>query len=261
MPGILDNITKPEIDQIDLPSLLNTKVFNNTSNSSNIGKGFGTLSDVPSVNVQQGYLESRLKPVSGYDAFETTREFNPDAEDMDNIRSYAVGQGTGEYAYNLGAKFLKTTWNSFAEGFLQNGRNVAALTSWDAQKLYNDDSAFTSQMEEDRYALPTFGTGENDNSGWKYNPFTMGKADFYGEMIPQLGFTIGTMGEAILENLAIIGLTGGLGEAAMTSKNAWTAAQLGKGFKNLWESANGIKNLRKGLSSLSAISKEKKSRV
>ncbi len=257
MPGILDNITRPEATpEIDLASLLNTNVFNNI-NPSNVGKGFGTLSDVPNVDKQQGYMESRLDAVKGYDNFESSRFFNPDAEDIDNIRDYAVNQGTGEYAGNLLTKFGKTTWNSFLEGFKQNSRNINALTSWDAEKLYNSDDEFTKQMEKDRYALPTFGTGENDNSWTKYLPWSIGKSDFYGEMIPQLGFTIGTMGQALLENAAIMWATGGLGELAMTSKNAWTAARLGKGFNNLWESANGIKNLKRGLSSLAAISKEK----
>lgn len=261
MAGILDTATRPEIksNSFDLRTLLNTTNFSGNSNNTLFSKekGFGTLGDLSPVNVQQGYLESRLKSVSGYDEFQQSRFFNPEFEDIDNIRAYATRQGKLEYARNMAIKGMGTAWNSFLDGWKQNGRNVEALVELNANKLFNTDPTNLRESEEDRYKYPTFGTGQLDDSWRRFNPFEMGKSDFYGEMIPQLGFTVGTMGQAIMENMLIAGITGGVGNIANAPKQAWTAARLGKGFANIWEAATGIKNLKTGLTTLSAIQKEK----
>lgn len=261
MAGILDTATRPELQsgQLDLRSLLNTTNFSGNTNNTLFSKekGFGTLGDVAPVNIQQGYSQSRLKSVSGYDDFQQSRFFNPEFEDIDNIRAYATRQGKLEYARNMAIKGMGTAWNSFLDGWKQNGRNVEALVELDASKLFNSDPTNLRQSEEDRYKYPTFGTGQLDDSWRRFNPFEMGKSDFYGEMIPQLGFTVGTMGQAIMENMLIAGITGGIGNIANAPKQAWTAAKLGKGFANIWEAATGIKNLKTGLTTLSAIQKEK----
>lgn len=261
MPDILNTATRPLAnDSLDLYSIIRsgspkgsteglTQAFRNEMGLN--------INSAPTVISTTPYSTDRLKSISGYEEFQGPgSQFNPDASDMSNVRGYAARQGTWEYTKNTGIKLGSTAWNSFLEGWKQNARNVNALTEWDASKLYYTDDEQTKLMDEQRYKYPTFGTGEFDNSWQKYMPWNAGRADFYGEMLPQLGFTVGTMGQAIIENMLIAGITGGMGNIANAPKLAWTAARLGKGFENLYEAATGIKNLKRGLTALSSISKE-----
>lgn len=199
---------------------------------------------------------SDINKVRGYNSFNTNPQYNTSEAPIDNIRNYAATQGTGEWLANNFAKFGSVTASAFTGTFNQNIRNIQALTSWDANKLY-DNTDGTKAQENLDYKYPTFGTGELDNSAKRFLPWNFGKSDFGGQMLPQLGFTVGTIGETLAENALITLATGGLGEPAELAKSALTSGgKIVSGLQKLFEVSNGITNFRKGLQVLSSIDKE-----
>lgn len=196
-----------------------------------------------------------LNSVAGYNSFKTDPTYNPEFNDIQNIRSYAAKQGSAEWLANSFAKLASVANDSFWSTFEQNGRNFQALAALDASKLFNTEDT-TSEQERMRNKYPTYGTGELDNSMSRFLPWNFGKSDFGGEMLPQLGFTIGTMGETLLENWLIGMVTGGVGNIAEGAKTASSLAKVGKGLINLFETGSGITNFRKGLAVLNTIKNE-----
>jgi hypothetical protein len=262
MPDILNLATRPEIEPIDnrIDIALNQVMGEGAPKIDTSLLGGITIDANPPGQgsyIQEGFNIDKLKPISGYEEFKSSfaKEFDPEGTDMQNIRPYATRQPLSEWWANAALKTMPIIGNSFMEGWYQNGRNIEALVAWDKNKLYSQNNTL-DQMEEDRYKYPTFGKGIMDDSNWKYAPWNLRQSDFYGEMLPQLGFTIGTMGQAILENMAIAWATGGIGVAANSLRNTSKLATLGKGFVDLFEAANGIKNLKRGLTALSSLQKE-----
>lgn len=247
------------IQDVDLPTIIN-KSPTPTIQQKPVDPGNNTAIPFNFDANQYGkplrvFDEKSLNSVAGYNSFKTDPTYNPEFNDIQNIRDYAAKQGSAEWLANSFAKLASVAKDSFWSTFEQNGRNFQALTSLDASKLFNTQDT-TSEQERMRNKYPTYGTGELDNSMSRFLPWNFGKSDFGGEMLPQLGFTIGTMGETLLENWLIGMTTGGIGNALEGAKTASSIGKVGKGLIDLFETGSGITNFRKGLAVLNTIKNE-----
>jgi hypothetical protein len=263
MPDIVAPIYTPpvttSIQDLDLHAIIN-KTPTPTVQQKPVDPGNNTAIPFNFDATQYGkplrvFDEKALDSVAGYNSFKTDPTYNPEFNDIQNIRSYAAKQGTAEWLANSFTKLASVAKDSFVSTFEQNGRNFQALASLDPSKLFNKDDT-TSEQERMRDKYPTYGTGELDNAKTRFLPWNFGKSDFGGEMLPQLGFTIGTMGETLLENWLIGIATGGAGDVANAAKTASSIGKVGKGLVDLFETGSGITNFRKGLAVLNTIKNE-----
>lgn len=255
MPDIFNpldvNIEPTSIDKVDLNQYVNKPQANSNPlasfNFKPIDDKTATLATVDN---------SRLSNVENYDSYKSNPTFNPNFTDLQNQRDYAYNQGNLEYAKNLGVKLFSTTAGAFTNNFKQHARNVDALLSWDLSKA-SDTTDDSFQKEQDRL-YPTMGSGENSGNSFlgiplRYVPFTKGSGDFYGSMVPSLGFTIGTIGATVLENAALGVLTGGVGNALEAVESA---TSIGRSIKALYKGFTGTESYLKGLENLNNIGKE-----
>ncbi len=260
MPELINSSVTPlEINQIDLNSYLNKPILQDTTGNI-FAQPIKTSSpfDVDLSQYQpteRGFDARELKTISGYDSFKTNPIYNPEISSIDNLRGYAAKQGTGEWLANSGVKLWKTTASTFVNSFQQDLRNVQALTNWDANKLISTED---NSKEQERLTnlYPTLGTGELDNSWKRFIPTNFGKSDFGGQMLDQLGFSLGTMGAALAQNFIIEAATGFAGTGLAAAKDAFALGKIGKGFYNLFEFSNGVTNFKRGLNILNSIEKE-----
>src|SRR6478609_6166374 len=100
------------------------------------------------------FARENLESVGGYNAFKEEPRYNPDFSPLGNIRSYAAGQGTGEWWANNFAKLGHTAANSFVNFFKQDLRNVQALTTQNPYKLYDQEDTSKPEQQLD-YKYPS----------------------------------------------------------------------------------------------------------
>lgn len=99
-------------------------------------------------------------------------------------------------------------WDTFVEGWKGWGRMAEALFTWDSSKLMgSEEERYQIAKEQEaifnKYAI--YNTAESEDS--------LLNRQFFGNMLQQAGFTVGAVGQMILENY----LTAGIGKAISAS--------------------------------------------
>lgn len=99
-------------------------------------------------------------------------------------------------------------WDTFVEGWKGWGRMAEALFTWDSSKLMGSEEEryqIAKEQEEifNKYAI--YNTAESEDS--------LLNRQFFGNMMQQAGFTVGALGQMILETY----LTAGIGKAISAS--------------------------------------------
>lgn len=123
--------------------------------------------------------------------------------------------------------------DTFVEGWKGWGRMFDALVNWDASKLYGDEMEryqMAKKQEEvfNKYAI--YNTEQSEDSIFN--------RQFFGNMLQQAGFTVGAIGQMVVENF----ITGGLGSVIGAASKSLMVA---KGLKNATNVAEIIDDMRK----------------
>lgn len=146
--------------------------------------------------------------------------------DLENL--YAENQSWYE---TLGKGFAKlgiNTIGTFAQSLTNIPNTISAIKNGDVSKLSGDpngyEGAWDTWMKNMNEELPNYASKYvQDHPFLSAIPFMKGNAYWWGEkFLPNLGFMVGAVGGATVQNLAIGALTEGIGEIPLV------AAQLGK---------------------------------
>lgn len=243
-------LPKIDIGELNIGNLFEKSQLNNTIPS----KDGQALPFAPKSSnlVSQGYSSREAtEPIRGYDSFKNSPSYNKDYSQFENQRQFAANQGGGEFARNLGVKFLDTTWNAFTNNFKQYDRDFNALMNWDSRLLVDEVDNKGQKDLDNKY--PTLGSGENQDSWVRYLPFHSGSGDFYGSVVPSLGFTAGTLAATLGENAVLAATTGGVGNFI---EGVNSTRKVGAAIENLYKTFTGIKSFERGLKILNNVTKE-----
>jgi ribonuclease HI len=187
----------------------------------------------------QRYLASDAAPSVGID---------PNLSQKEMERQYDASQSYGEKFGNVVAK----TWGKTESSFL--GLFQADFTTHDTliKQMYNELD------KEKQYELfhPSFDTRSDEvkHSLLQWIPFTKGSGDNYEQFVPNLGYTLGTMGAVVAQN-AIIGLaTEGFGLIESAPLSILRAAKMFD-IVNEFNTINKIKNTYNVIKNLNNIQK------
>ena len=129
--------------------------------------------------------------------------FNP-LEGYGNEYKYGATQTWGDAIGNGFAGAWQLGKNTFVEGWKGWGRIASAIGNWDSSKLIADspeelyDMNKTQESIMNKYAI--FATPESDAGG------LMNKK-FFGDMLQQSGFALGTVAQFLSEELLTMGLS------------------------------------------------------
>lgn len=160
----------------------------------------------------------------------------------DNEDFYANEQSGFEKTKNAIAQLGVLAGATYQNHFFGYGRDISAAMSGDWNKLWNDELGHDSARKMGAVAdlFPIYETKEQrdrrDNSTglWgaakQYIPFTGRAGNAWANMGGQLGFTIGTVGAIVTEEVALSALTAGTEGAAapiLVAKTALNVEKLG----------------------------------
>ena len=147
---------------------------------------------------------------------------------VDLMDIYGKQQSAGEQWFNSLVKFGATAGAIFVEGFASIPNLVDAINKQEFSELSGDEDGFEGSV--DRWlknlenTFPNYYTLQEREHPWIAKiPFAPGSANFWGDkFIKNLGFTVGAIGSALVQDAIVTGLTGGAGTAPLV------AGQVGK---------------------------------
>lgn len=253
-----DFIKAPDLQ---LPSQdLNILDIVNPSFNPNQG-GIGGLSNTPALDpVESGLNDFLNKPTSAsykaaptffdYDASQANRYtssknfsqlgFDPNLG-QENEYKYGARQTWGDVWSNGLTGMFKIAGNTYIEGWKGWAKIADAISSWDSNKLIGTPEELMAADKEtkdimNKYAI--YATPESEQSG----AAGIFNKKFFGDMLQQSGFAIGTIGQFLTEELITFGLSTefslaklGLKEASWAGKIV-TKADVMKDMVNLGDS-------------------------
>ena len=154
------------------------------------------------------YVQNKNYTTVGYDPFSNTKMVEGKPYDNNELR-YAAMQTWGDVMSNAVGGFWGIAKNSFSEGFKGDARLFNALFGWNSDNSFKERLIGTPEelaaMDKEQKAIfnkyAIYHTPESDNT-------TFNK-QFLGDIIQQLGFTVGTTAQFLTE----AALTWGIGEA------------------------------------------------
>lgn len=188
----------------------------------------------------------RLVPYKQSNAFKDIG-YNPDMPEDKMQAQYDYDQSNWEAAKSSIGDLFHITGQAFTNYFKTYGETVKSLVDMNQQgTMYND---LVPQIESDNERARTNLRFKGDIPMHWYNylplPGLM-KGDVAEELLPQLGFTLGTGAAAVLENLGVSLLTAGGGEPAEITNTASKLYKLIGEFNTLGKGAELAKSLYKG---------------
>lgn len=142
-------------------------------------------------------------------------------------------------------------WDTFIEGWKGWGRMAEALFTWDSSKLMGSEEEryeIAKRQEEifNKYAI--YNTAESEDS--------LLNRQFFGNMMQQAGFTVGAVGQALVEGY----LTAGIGKAISASvgsiakaKGLTTSMTVGELINNTRKAQEVISNTQRVSNALKQI--------
>lgn len=136
--------------------------------------------------------------------------YNPEMPTDITDAIYDHNETKWESIKNVFPKLWNTTSFAFKNYFAEYADAAKAISHLDANLLHNS-SRFAQQLMEQKELENLYPDYKTDNEvrWWQLH-----RGDFWEESSSSLGFTIGTMGAALLENAVISAATMGFGEAA-----------------------------------------------
>jgi len=172
-------------------------------------------------------------------------------KNLENI--YGLQQGWASQLANGVVKMGATALGTFAQSFATIPNTVSAIKSGKMADLSGAPDGYEASIDgwlknvED-YFPNYFTTKEKDHPYLAMLPFAPGSANFWGDkIIKNLGFTVGAIGGALVQDAAVGVITGGIGEIPLV------ASQIGKAslwLNKLFSGTNKVDdviNLAKGL--------------
>jgi arsenate reductase-like glutaredoxin family protein len=176
-------------------------VLNQGENKSNNFSVDSLLNDATKLPVSYygAYNTSDYKKYLGSSAVEEVG-INPGWSNRDFEVKFDEAQPYSEAVANTLSKFVDITKDATVNYFKSYYTGADDLIAYNQKKAQEDsDKGFSD---------PTFTSSTKSGLGSVFS------TDFYENLFPSLGYVVGTMGSAVLENIAIDLLTGGLGAGA-----------------------------------------------
>jgi hypothetical protein len=174
--------------------------------------------------------------------------------DLENI--YGLQQSWADQLANGVVKMAGTAVGTFAQSFATIPNTIGAFRSGKLSELSGGttggyESSIDTWMKNIEDYFPNYYTRKEKESPYlAMLPFAPGSANFWGDkIIKNLGFTAGAIGGAIVQDLGIAAVTGGLGEIP------GVAAQIGKASLWLNKIFTGTNDLEKVLDLASKVGK------
>lgn len=165
-------------------------------------------------------------------------------KDLENI--YGLQQSWYSQLGNGIAKFAATGLGTFAQGFATIPNTIKASKNGNLSDLSNPDgyeAAIDNWLKNLEDKFPNYYTRyEKEHPFLAAIPLTRGSANFWGDkFIKNIGFTVGAISSALVQDIAVGLVTEGLGEIPLV------AAQVGKAALYLNKIFTGAKDLDKVL--------------
>lgn len=172
---------------------------------------------------------------------------------IDNEEVFGRNQSAVSQALNGIAKMGVKTIGAFAEGLLSIPYTVSAIKSGDFNELYQGEwaEAIDNMMNNSENVFPNYYTKKQQESPFfSAIPFSGGGANFwFDKFAKNLGYTIGAIGSAVVQDLAIGAATEGIGELPLV------ANQVGKASLWLNKLFTGTNRLEDALTTASMLGK------
>lgn len=187
-------------DAFDFNSWANN-ILNEGENKSNNFSVDALLNDATKLPVSYygAYNTSDYKKYLGSSAVEEVG-INPGWSNRDFEVKFDEAQPYTEAIANTISKFADITKDATVNYFKSYYTGADDLIAYNQKKAQEDS--------DKGYSDPTFTSSNKSGLG------TVFSTDFYENLFPSLGYVVGTMGSAVVENIAIDLLTGGFGAGA-----------------------------------------------
>jgi hypothetical protein len=191
----------------------------------------GILKNSPVNTIQQPYYTNKDKTdrysndsIGGYHPFDLNQE-----------NWYGENQSWFKQWGNHLGKFGLKTLGSFATSLMDIPNTVNAVSEGNTEKMWNNPTnTWASDLADwSEKNLPNYKTSwEQQHPFLNLIPFYGNSANSWGNIFEQVGFTVGAIGGAVVQDLAVGALTGGVGEVPLA------AQQINKAVYNLGKLIN-----------------------
>ena len=242
--GILDLVAPTAITAA--PSLSNTTAFDPVENSLDKFTNEPTSAAYQSAPTFFDYQASQADRYVNSKYYKQLG-FDPNLG-QDNEYKYGARQTWGDVWSNGLTGMFKLAGNTYIEGWKGWGNMADAITSWDSSKLIGTPEELLEQDKStkdimNKYAI--FATPESETGVFNRK--------FFGDMLQQSGFAVGTIAQFLSEELLTMGLATefslaklGLKEASWAGKVV-TKAEVAKDLTALGSSVWKSKTIAKGM--------------
>jgi hypothetical protein len=203
-----------------------------SKSSGNNGLSIDQLSNLANTPTNQSSFSSPIHAIPRSELIANKRydSYNRNV-DLENI--YGLQQSWADQLANGVVKMAGTAIGTFAQSFATIPNTIGAFRNGKISELSGGttggyESSIDTWMKNIEDYFPNYYTRKEKESPYlAMLPFAPGSANFWGDkIIKNLGFTAGAIGGAIVQDLGIAAVTGGLGEIP------GVAAQIGKA--SLW---------------------------
>lgn len=188
----------------------------------------------------------RLIPYKQSGAFQDLG-FNPQMPDDKQQAQYDYDQSNWEAAKSSISDLFHISTQAFTNYFKTYGSTVKSLINLNQDGIMYNDFIPQQQEDNERARANLRFKGDIPMHWYNYIPLPgLMKGDVAEELLPQLGFTVGTGAAAIIENLGVSLLTAGAGEPAEAVNTASKLYKLISDFTTLGRGAELAKNVYQG---------------
>ena len=250
------DLRSPETRKVDV-SLGGFEDFAIGGPSKSSGLTIDQLSDFSRIHTNQNTFNSPVQMIPRSELLANQRyNVYERGKDLENI--YGLQQSWADQLANGVVKFAAFGAGTFLQSFGTIPNTVSGLKTGKLSELSGGPDGYESKVDnwlkniEDIF--PNYYTRQEKESPFLAAlPFAPGSANFWGDkIIKNLGFTAGAISGAVVQDLAIGAITGGLGEIPLV------AAQLGKASLFLNKLFTGTNRLDEVLSLAAQLGKTEK---
>lgn len=196
--------------------------------------------------VPRSFDADRLVPYKQSDAFKDLG-FNPNMPEDKQQAQYDYDQSNWEAAKSSVTDLFHVASQSFGNYFKTYGDTVKSLVNWNQQGVMYNDFIPQQADDQERARQNLRFKGDVPMHWYNYLPLPgLMKGDVAEELLPQLGFTVGTGAAAALENLGVSLLTAGTGEPVEAANTARKLYNLISDFTTVGRGVDLAKNMYQG---------------
>jgi hypothetical protein len=181
---------------------------------------YGQYMNILKNNPVNPLTQQYLTPLNKTERYSTNEYggYNPYDVNLENW--YGENQGwLSQWGNRLGKLGVKAI-GSFAGALMDIPNAISAVSELNVDKLWdNPTNTWASDMIEwSEKNLPNYQTNwETEHPFLNLIPFYGNSGNGWGKVVENLGFTVGAIGGAIVEDLAVGALTGGVGEVPLAA--------------------------------------------